>query len=435
MFAGYRFIVYICRNFYRMFLVFTLYFIGLVLYKTAATLISPFNPKAKKWVKGQWHLLKKIRKAINNQNGNQKILWVHCSSLGEFEQGRPVIEAFREKHPDYKILLTFFSPSGYEVRKNYNRVDWVFYLPLDLPFNAKRFIRTVNPTVAIFVKYEFWFSYLTGLKKNGTHTYLISAIFRSNQTFFRKCGGFSRKMLSCFDHLFVQNEHSVELLKSINITNVTRAGDTRFDRVYQLVSQAVDIPAIEKFKTGKPLLIAGSTWADDERMIAKYASHHTDMQMVIAPHEVNEPHIESIIKLFPNRKLIRFTRLKDDENLADYDILLIDTIGLLMSAYRYGDWAYIGGGFNKSGIHNTLEAATFGLPVVFGPNFGKFMEAKGLVNAESGFSISAQAQLDAIFDLLRTNEAFRKQAGEKSKAYVKQNLGATTTIADSIIVG
>lgn len=410
------------------------YFLGLLLYKTAATIIAPFNTKAKKWVKGQWRLQKKIRMAINNRDGKQKIMWVHCASLGEFEQGRPVIEAFREKYPDYKILLTFFSPSGYEVRKNYDKADWVFYLPLDIYPNAKRFIKTVNPSIVLFVKYEFWFHYLSVLKKNNIPTYLISAIFRTDQEFFRSYGGFARKMLKCFTHLFVQNERSVELLKSINITNVTRAGDTRFDRVHQLVSQAVEIPAIEKFKTDKPLLIAGSTWPDDEELIVAYLNSHNNLQLVIAPHEVNEAHISSITKLFQGKKIIRYTQIKGNENLSEYDVLVIDTIGLLMSAYRYGDWAYIGGGFNKSGIHNTLEAATFGLPVVFGPNYQKFMEAKGLIKIEAGFGITVQAQLNAIFDLLLTDQDFRKQAGAKSRAYVEQNLGATNTIINSIIV-
>lgn len=359
-------------------------------------------------------------------------MWIHCSSLGEFEQGRPVIEAFKKQYPDYKILLTFFSPSGYEVRKNYDKADWVFYLPLDLGNNAKRFIEAVNPSVVIFVKYEFWYRYLNNLKKKNIKTYLISAIFRPNQEFFRSYGGFARRMLKCFTHLFVQNERSVELLKSINITNVTLAGDTRFDRVHQLVSQAIEIPAIEKFKTDKPLLIAGSTWSDDEEIIAKYVNRHNDVRLVIAPHEVNEAHINKITKLFPNKKLIRYTQLTGSENLSEYDILIIDTIGLLMSAYRYGDWAYIGGGFNKSGIHNTLEAATFGLPVVFGPNYSKFMEVKELTKIQAGFSISVQAQLDAIFNRLRTNQEFRTQAGEKSKAFVEQNLGATQIILNSV---
>lgn len=416
-----------------MLIMLTIYFLGLFFYKTTATVISPFSIKARKWIKGQWRLLKKIKKAINNHDGKQKILWIHCSSLGEFEQGRPVIEGFREQHPDYKILLTFFSPSGYEVRKSYDKVDWVFYLPLDFLTNAKQFVKAVNPSIAIFVKYEFWYHYLNHLRKNGTKTYLVSAIFRPSQSFFRKHGGFSRKMLGCFTHLFVQNEQSVELLKAININNVTLAGDTRFDRVQQLVSHAVDIPAIEKFKTDKPLLIAGSTWPDDEEMVAKYVNRCSNMQMVIAPHEVNEAHIDLVVKQFPNKKLIRYTQIKGNENLAGYDILIIDTIGLLMSAYQYGDWAYIGGGFIKSGIHNTLEAATFGLPVVFGPNYHKFMEASGLIIAQAGFAISIQAQLDTIFDLLRTNEEFRKQTGAKSKAYVQQNLGATQIILNNIV--
>ncbi len=410
------------------------YFLGLSLYKMVATIIAPFNIKARKWVKSQRRLLRKIREAVDNQDGKQKIMWMHCSSLGEFEQGLPIIEAFKERYPDYKILLTFFSPSGYEVRKSYDKADWIFYLPLDFLYNAKRFVKAVNPKVAIFVKYEFWYNYLNTLKKNGTKAYLISAFFRPKQSFFRWYGGFSRKMLRFFDHLFVQDQRSVNLLKSINITNVTIAGDTRFDRVNQLISRAVRIPAIESFKTNKPLMIAGSTWTSDEDMLVKYLDKHDDIQMVIAPHEVNEAHINIIIKQFANKKLIRYTQLKGDENLSEYDMLIIDTVGLLMSAYRYGDFAYIGGGFILSGIHNTLEAATFGLPTVFGPRYHDFMEAEGLLNAQGAFTFSTQDQLDTILDRMRADEAFRKQAGENSRRYVEQNLGATATIINSTIV-
>lgn len=410
-----------------------LYYIGLQLYKFAAVIISPFNTKAKRWLRGQRKLAKSIEEAFAKVGDNEKVMWMHCSSLGEFEQGRPVIEAFREKHPSYKILLTFFSPSGYEIRKDYDKVDWVFYLPLDTYRNAKRFVRAVNPSIAIFVKYEFWYHYLNNLKNRGVKTYLISSIFRPKQSFFKKYGGFSRKMLRCFSHLFVQNAESIELLKSIGITNVTLAGDTRFDRVQQLVSQAIDIPIIEKFKSGKPLLIAGSTWTNEEDKLAEYIDKHNDMQMVIAPHEVNESHINFLVKLFSAKKVARYTQAEGIENLSEYDVLIMDTVGLLMSAYRYGDWSYIGGGFIKSGVHNTLEPATFGLPVVFGPIYENFMEAVELLKAEGGLCFTTQDELDTIFDLLRTNKDFRVKAGKKSKDFVEQNLGATQTIINNLI--
>ncbi len=408
-----------------------LYNLGLLLYGLVVFLVSPFNPKAKKWIKGRRKWAGRLKQTVS---GHERIAWFHCSSLGEFEQGRTVIEGFRNRYPDYKILITFFSPSGYEVHKSYAGADWVFYLPLDTYFSARKFIRIVNPSIAIFVKYEFWYHYLSRLKRANIDTYIISAIFRPKQVFFRWYGGFFRRMLNTYKHLFVQNEESRKLLSNLNITNVSIAGDTRFDRVFALAQQAMKIPIIERFVSGKPVIIAGSSWADDEALIAKYLEVRKDLQLIVAPHEVEESNIRRLVQLFSGKKVIRYTQADKDMLLNDYDVLIIDTIGLLMSAYRYGTIAYIGGGFTPSGIHNTLEAATFGLPVIFGPTYDKFQEAKDLIANGGGFSINGQEQLNAILNQLLNDSDYCSSCGNMSKQYVDSKRGATKTILDSIAV-
>lgn len=406
-----------------------LYNVGLLLYLLVIIIVSPFNSKAKKWIQGRRGLLKQLKKAVD---GSSPIAWVHCSSLGEFEQGRMVIESFRKQNPEYKILLTFFSPSGYEVRKNYAGVDWVFYLPLDTYLNARKFVKIVSPTLTIFVKYEFWYHYLSFLKKRGCKTYLVSAIFRPGQPFFKWYGFFFRRMLRTYRQLFVQNAYSKDLLASIGVTNVSVAGDTRFDRVYALATQAADIPAIKTFASSKPCIIAGSTWYEDEILLADFIKRRNDIKLVIAPHEVEEGNIVRLTQLLDSKKVARYTKLGSDSTLEDFDVLIIDTIGILMSAYRYGSFAYIGGGFNKSGIHNTLEAATFGIPVVFGPNYAKFQEANDLVAGGGGFSISNQQELDEVFAKLVEDEPFRLACGAFCKRYVQEHKGATEIILDKI---
>ena len=407
-----------------------LYTIGILLYRFIIIVVSPFNGKAKKWLNGRKDIISKLKATTN---GYDKIAWFHCSSLGEFEQGRTVMEAFRKQYNDYKILLTFFSPSGYEVRKNYEAADWVFYLPLDTHRNAKRFIAAVNPTIAIFVKYEFWYYYLTQLKRKGVNTYLASAVFRSKQAFFKWYGGFFRKMLTCYKLLFVQNQQSVELLNSINITNTFLAGDTRFDRVYELAQNATDIPILTQFcSNAKLTLIAGSTWHEDEVLLADYFASQQNLKLIIAPHEVENSRIERLQKQLQAYKTIRYTEVSDSTDLTAYNVLIIDTIGLLMSAYRYGDISYVGGGFGSSGIHNTLEPATFGIPVVFGPIYDKFKEAVELVEAGGAFSAANQQELTSILNKLITNNDLRVQCGNICKAYVEQKRGATKAILSNI---
>ncbi len=322
------------------------YNLGILIYQFIVTAVSPFNRKAKLWKKGR----KKWQSRL-------LIVWFHCASLGEFEQGRPVIEAFREKYSDIKILLTFFSPSGYEIRKNYPKADYIFYLPLDTRRNAIKFIETVNPIATIFVKYEFWYHYLKQLKKRNIPTYIISAIFREDQVFFKPYGNWYRTFLSNFEHLFVQNEKSQELLASIGISNVTIAGDTRFDRVMTNAQAAKTIPLLEQFVLNSKVLVAGSTWQKDEEIIIEYLKKNPyNLKLIIAPHEINPQNIEKFRAKLSVKSML-YTN-PDETDLADTQVLIIDTIGILSSVYRYGTIAYIGGGFGV-GIHNTLEAAVY----------------------------------------------------------------------------
>ncbi|RZJ97942.1 MAG: 3-deoxy-D-manno-octulosonic acid transferase, partial [Flavobacterium sp.] len=339
------------------------------------------------------HIAEKVNPAGEN-------IWFHFASLGEFEQGRPVLEKLRQLHPQKKIIITFFSPSGYEIRKNYSLADAIFYLPLDTKKNAKRFIEIVNPEMAIFTKYEFWYYYFNELKRKEIPLYIISGIFRKEQIFFKRYGGFYRNILKCVSHFFVQNEESTLLLKSININNTTISGDTRFDRVYENAKNPKHIPEIDFFCGDSPILICGSTWPDDEKLIAELPAKYPDWKFIIAPHEVHESHIQIIESLFP--ETVRFSELKS-KRTTDSSILIIDNIGMLSALYQYGRFAYIGGGFG-AGIHNTLEAAAFGLPVIFGPKFSKFQEAKDLIEIGAAKSISSADELIASFDYFKDNE-------------------------------
>lgn len=364
-----------------------------------------------------------------------KYIWFHASSLGEFEQGRPMIEQIRKVHPEYKILLTFFSPSGYEVRKNYAGADVVCYLPFDTPGRVEQFLDLANPAMAIFIKYEFWGNYLHTLQQRGIPVYIISAIFRREQLFFQWFGKPYRKMLDCFNHLFVQDERSKALLEEYGIRNVTVAGDTRFDRVIDVYHQAKQIPLVERFIKGTdgqqpPLVfVAGSSWPEDEAIFIPYFERHPEMKLIIAPHEIHEGHLKSIEARL-HRPTIRLSQATE-QNVADQDCLIVDSFGLLSSLYRYGQIAYIGGGFG-AGIHNTLEAAVYGMPVLFGPRFQKFKEAKDLIAVGGAFTFdNAPAFASRMDTLLSTPEALQ-QSSQAAGHFVQSHGGATTTILQEI---
>ncbi|MDR1405958.1 MAG: 3-deoxy-D-manno-octulosonic acid transferase, partial [Prevotellaceae bacterium] len=380
-----------------------LYNMGVYLYSLIIWAAAPCNKKANLFYRGRKHWRKRLQ-AVGRDGA--PVGWFHCASLGEFEQGRPLMEAYRERFPAHKILLTFFSPSGYEVRKNCSVADWVFYLPLDTPRNARRFVATVKPAVAIFIKYDFWYNLLRSLKKQGVPVYVVSAIFRPSQVFFKRYGGFFREMLRACRCLFVQNDASGDLLASIGVTNVFVTGDTRFDRVWKLAQTPKQLPVIENFAAGRPTIIAGSTWpADEEKLAAAFAEMPADAGLVIVPHEIYEDRLEAIEKRFAPFGAARYSAItgaRETKNgageaasLAAYRILVLDTVGMLSSVYRYGTVAYIGGGFG-AGIHNTLEAAVYGLPVVFGPNCRRFREAGDLIAQGGAASYATASELSAI---------------------------------------
>lgn len=405
-----------------------IYNIGIRLYGFLLHIAAIFNPKAKLFVNGRKNIWQQIATKINP---NDKPIWFHFASLGEFEQGRPVLETLKNQKPEQKIIVTFFSPSGYEIRKNYALAD-VFYLPLDTRKNAARFIELVNPQQAIFTKYEFWFHYFNELHKKQIPLYLISGIFRPNQIFFKWYGGFYSNMLKYIAHAFVQNEESVLLLKGIGIHQVSLSGDTRFDRVYENAQYPKNLPLIEQFCDGNKVFIAGSTWLPDEKLLVALTEKNPDWKFIIAPHEIGEAHIQEIERLFPNA--IKFSVLSSQlaQTSAQFSniksqILIIDNIGMLSSLYQYAKLAYIGGGFGV-GIHNTLEAAAFGLPVIFGPKYDKFQEAKDLIAIGAAKSILNENELMASFENFKANE----KSSAAAKKYVEQKKGATEMIIKKI---
>lgn len=404
-----------------------LYNTGIRAYSLAISLAAPFNEKARLLSSGRKETLKKIR-TFKRKPG--RLIWFHAASLGEFEQGRPVMEYLRKIEPDTQILLTFFSPSGYEIRKNYTGADYILYLPGDTPGNAAKLINCFQPDAAVFIKYEFWNNYLQQLHKRRIPTYLISAIFRQEQTFFKSWGKWYRQMLNYFDKLYVQDDQSQELLKSIGITHVQVTGDTRFDRVKQIATDAKDIEKMELFCNGQQAIVCGSTWPPDEDILFEYINRHEGQcKWIIAPHEIGEGHIQSILNKC-KKKVARYTLV--ETNLSDYDVLIIDCIGLLSSIYRYGCIAYIGGGFGV-GIHNTLEAAVYGIPVIFGPKYKKFNEAVKLIEQGGGFSISNGTELKELLDSLFQAPAIRETAGQKALEYVNSQLGATQIISQELV--
>jgi 3-deoxy-D-manno-octulosonic-acid transferase len=405
-----------------------LYNIGIFLYVLLVRLLSPFDSKAKLWISGrrEWESLLRMRTSRDDTN-----IWIHCASLGEFEQGRPLIEAIKKIRPGYKIILTFFSPSGYEIRKNYSQADYVCYLPADTPRNAEKFVSIVNPSAAIFVKYEFWNNYSLVLKKHGVPLYLISGIFRPGQHFFKWYGSFFRKMLPRFSHIFVQDEQSRDLLNMIGIKSVSVAGDTRFDRVVLIADTAKEIPEIELFRGNEKLFLAGSSWRQDEEIISRYINAHPDrMKWVFAPHEIDKANIDRIEKMLKT-DVVRFSEFTG--NQPDARVLIIDNIGMLSSAYRYAYIAAIGGGFGKS-IHNVLEAACWGVPVVFGPNHKKFREAVDLINLKGARYFSTAEEFSVIIDNWLSDREEYLKSSQTAAAYVMENSGATDKILTKIIL-
>ena len=404
-----------------------LYNIAIWCYGVLIGVVGLFNNKAKLFSQGRKGLLKKIAAEVDH---SAPIVWFHCSSVGEFEQARPLIEWYKENATNYKILLTFFSPSGYEMRKNYPLADWIYYLPVDTASNARKFLDAVKPEKAVFIKYEFWYNYLTELRKRGIKTYIVSAIFREEQVFFKPWGGLFRKMLSSFTALFVQDELSGKLLESIGIKdNVIICGDTRFDRVNQITASSKEFPAISKFSKDSFTILAGSTWPPCEEILAATVKNFSKVKLVIAPHEIHKEHIAKILETFKGYKLVKFSDIKDesDPRLETSNVLLIDCMGILSSIYRYGDFAYIGGGFGV-GIHNILEAATYGIPVAFGPKYQKFKEARDLVALQGATSVRSQEEFYALLDKLVKNKPVREERGKVCLDYVKKNLGATEKI-------
>jgi 3-deoxy-D-manno-octulosonic-acid transferase len=405
-----------------------LYNLGILIYVLVTRLLSPFNSKARLWTTGRkgWELL--LTEKVNHDDTN---IWIHCASLGEFEQGRPLIEAIKKIKPEYRIVLTFFSPSGYEIRKNYSYADYVCYLPADTPGNARKFIHLVNPAAVIFVKYEFWDNYTLLLKRSEVPLYLISGIFRKEQHFFKWYGSFFRKMLFRFSHFFVQDIQSRDLLKGIGIENVTVAGDTRFDRVVQIAGSAKNIPQIELFRGGEKLFLSGSSWHQDEEIISRYINLYPErMKWVFAPHEIDKANVDRLEKLFTTR-VARFSEFTEES--AETRVLIIDNIGMLSSAYRYAYIAEIGGGFGK-GIHNILEAACCGIPVIFGPNHKKFREAVELINLHGASCFNTFEEFSRIIEIWLSDNDKYSDSAENAANYVKTNTGATNRILTKIVL-
>ena len=403
-----------------------IYNLAMYILELGVKLAALFSEKPAKMVKGHREVFDLLKSKIDR---NAQYIWFHAASLGEFEQGRPLIERIRKEYPQYKILQTIFSPSGYEVRKNYDGADIVCYLPIDTPANAKKFIELVNPCMVFFVKYEFWHNYLNTLYQKGIPTYSVSSIFRPNQIFFRWYGKSYQQVLKTFAHLFVQNEESKKLLAGIGVKNTTVVGDTRFDRVLDICAAAKQLPLVQKFKGDALTFVAGSSWGPDEDIFIKYFNAHPEMKLIIAPHVVNDGHLKEIESKL-QRSSIRYTQATE-ENVGKADCLIIDCYGLLSSIYRYGEISYIGGGFGV-GIHNVLEAAVYGIPVIFGPNNKKFREAQHLLANKGGFEIHGYDDFEQLMNKFLTDEAYLKQSGKAAGDYVKGNAGAMELILKNI---
>lgn len=404
------------------------------IYLFAIRVASLFNSKAKLWIEGRKNIFEKLQTQLPTPNSKlstpkSKLIWFHCASLGEFEQGRPLIEKIKKEQPETKILLTFFSPSGYEIRKNYTGADYIFYLPMDTPSSAKKFIEIVKPEIAIFVKYEFWFNYLNELKKQHVPTYLICGIFRKDHYFFKNYGAWFRKQLNAFTHFYLQDESSLNSINSIGYNNTTVTGDTRFDRVFEISKNVKQIDIVKQFVADKKVIIAGSTWREDIKIISNFNFQTEGFKLIVAPHEIDETSIQSTIQQFKNSTIVRYSQASE-QNIKTADVLIIDNIGMLSSLYQYATIAFIGGGFGRN-IHNILEPATFGLPIIFGPKYQNFIEAKELIQLGGAFSISSSEEFKKTVDLLSKPEALTK-AASTSKNYVLSHIGATDKILRSM---
>jgi 3-deoxy-D-manno-octulosonic-acid transferase len=404
-----------------------LYHIAIHLYYLIILAVSPFNPKAHSWIRGRLGWRSRL---LDWRKPGDQVIWVHAASLGEFEQGRTLIDEVKTKYPEYKLLLTFFSPSGFEIRKNYPGADHVMYLPLDTCYNARRFVKLVNPTAVFFIKYEFWYYYLRQLWAGQYPVYLISAIFRPGQVFFKWFGYWYKKSLTFIDFFFVQDEPSKDLLNQAGIFNCMVCGDTRFDRVTKVAEAARDIPLARIFAEKRYCFVAGSTWPEDEEFLSRYINNSVeDTCFIIAPHEISETHLNRL-SLRLARNSVLFSQASPD-TVQENQVLIIDNIGMLSSLYRYGRTAYIGGGFGK-GIHNILEAAAFGIPVVFGPNYHKFREACKLIEQGGAFSIKNSAELSSVLDMLRFDQEHYTRSSRIAGNYVRDNTGATFIILDHV---
>ena len=408
-----------------------LYNLFLIVYSVGIRIVSAWNPRAKKWVNGRKDIFAAINSKFKIQNS--KPIWMHCASLGEFEQGRPLLEELKIKNEKITIVLTFFSPSGYEVMKDYKGADYVFYLPMDSAVNAKKFLDAVQPSLVLWVKYEYWFYYLTEIKQRNIPAILVSGIFRPDQPFFKWYGSIWKKMLETFTHFFVQNEESGLLLTKLGIKeNVTINGDTRFDRVLEIAENFKPVPYIDSFCGNSQVIVAGSTWEEDEIELLHFVKTNPDIKFIIAPHEINEENLSDVKDEFP--KSIFYSELEQTPNakLQTPNVLIIDNIGLLSRLYKYATITYVGGGFGGDGVHNVLEAAVYGKPVVFGPVYEKFDEALGLVNAGGGMSIDGPVNLEAVLNNLLQNAEERLRRGEAAKKYVQDNAGASKKIIQFI---
>lgn len=406
-----------------------MYNLFIYLYLLGVAIYSRFNEKVRKMWRGERDAFRVLREKVDP---NARYVWFHAASLGEFEQGRPLMEQLRREHPDIKILLTFFSPSGYEVRKNYEGADIVCYLPLDTLSNARRFLGLVHLEKAFIIKYEFWYNYLHILKHRGVPVYSVSSIFREGQVFFRWYGRQYGRVLKCFTHFYVQNELSRQLLGRLNLTNVTVTGDTRFDRVLQIKEQAKVLPVVENLTKGHKVFIAGSSWQPDEEIFIRYFREHPDWRLVIAPHVIDEDHLSQIEKMLEGRKVVRYTEASEYPELTENsDVLIINCFGLLSSIYRYATVTYVGGGFGVS-IHNTLEAAVWGKPVVFGPENKKFQEAQGLKQCGGGLEITGYEDFERLMDRLDSDADYLTTSGRQAADYVSRQSGATRKILSDV---
>ena len=405
-----------------------MYNIVIYIYLIGVAIASCFNKKVKKMWAGERQAIKVLREKVDP---NARYIWFHAASLGEFEQGRPLMEYLRKTHPEYKILLTFFSPSGYEVRKNYEGADIICYLPLDTIRNARRFLRAIKPVMAFFIKYEFWYNYLHILQHRGIPTYSVSSIFRPNQIFFQWYGKGYGHVLKCFTHFFVQNIESKNLLAKLDIHDVEVVGDTRFDRVLQIKEASKQLPIVEKFtENTSKVFIAGSSWLPDEEVFLKYFNLHKDWKLIVAPHVIGEDHLAQIFELLKGRRVVRYTEATE-ENVKDAEVLIIDCFGLLSSIYHYGTISYVGGGFGV-GIHNVLEAAVWDIPVIFGPNNKRFQEAQGLIMAGGGFEINDYQSFRDLMMRFETDEMFLQTSKKHAGEFVKGRAGATEKIMGSL---